>query len=280
MCGDGANDCNALNMADVGLSLSEAEASIAAPFTSKIPNIQPYIDLIKQGRCSLANAHALIKFMVCYCFIQFVSVTILYSIASNLGDFQYLYVDLFSIIPISLFIGNTQPYNKLKVDRPYTTVLKKQIVVSTLVQFVILGVMQLGVFFFLKTRPFFTPLVPEDQKNIESFENTTIFLFANFQYTLCALSFSIGKPFRRSLFSNWPLVLVLAIELLIHCLLVFQNVDWINSLFQLEWSKVVFDETYTVPMYWRWFILIFGVVSAALCYLSERLLMWKQWQKK
>jgi len=36
MCGDGANDCIALKAADAGISLSEAEASIAAPFTSKI----------------------------------------------------------------------------------------------------------------------------------------------------------------------------------------------------------------------------------------------------
>ena len=34
MCGDGANDCIALKASDVGLSLSSAEASIAAPFTS------------------------------------------------------------------------------------------------------------------------------------------------------------------------------------------------------------------------------------------------------
>jgi len=34
MCGDGANDCAALKAASVGISLSEAEASIAAPFTS------------------------------------------------------------------------------------------------------------------------------------------------------------------------------------------------------------------------------------------------------
>ncbi len=33
MCGDGANDCAALKASHVGVSLSESDASIAAPFT-------------------------------------------------------------------------------------------------------------------------------------------------------------------------------------------------------------------------------------------------------
>ena len=56
MCGDGANDCGALKAAHVGISLSEAEASIAAPFTSQIPDISCVLNLIREGRCALVTS--------------------------------------------------------------------------------------------------------------------------------------------------------------------------------------------------------------------------------
>ena len=63
MCGDGANDCAALKAADVGLSLSEAEASVAAPFTSRTPDISCVIEVLKEGRAALVTSFSCFKYM-------------------------------------------------------------------------------------------------------------------------------------------------------------------------------------------------------------------------
>ncbi|EHL01697.1 putative cation-transporting ATPase [Glarea lozoyensis 74030] len=88
-CGDGANDCGALKAADVGISLSEAEASVAAPFTSRVFDITCVPDVIREGRAALVTSFSCFKYMSLYSAIQFTSVSFLYASASNLGDFQW-----------------------------------------------------------------------------------------------------------------------------------------------------------------------------------------------
>ncbi|NXN14199.1 AT132 ATPase, partial [Indicator maculatus] len=81
MCGDGANDCGALRAADVGISLSEAEASVASPFTSRLASIQCVPTLIREGRCSLVTSFGVFKYMALYSLVQFVSVLLLYTVS-------------------------------------------------------------------------------------------------------------------------------------------------------------------------------------------------------
>lgn len=82
MCGDGANDCGALKTAHTGISLSEAEASVASPFTSKKANIECVPTVIAQGRAALVTSFGIFKYMACYSLTQFVSVCLLYWVGS------------------------------------------------------------------------------------------------------------------------------------------------------------------------------------------------------
>ena len=71
MCGDGANDCGALKQADIGLSLSQAEASISAPFTSQVTNITSMVELLKECRAGLATNFSLFNIMASYSLTQY-----------------------------------------------------------------------------------------------------------------------------------------------------------------------------------------------------------------
>ncbi|KAF9529431.1 P-type ATPase [Crepidotus variabilis] len=217
MCGDGANDCAALKAADVGISLSEAEASVAAPFTTSTPDIGCVLEVIKEGRCALVTSFSCFKYMALYSMIQFTSVTFLYSFASSLGDFQFLYIDLFIIIPIAVTMGRTLPYPRIYPKRPTASLVSKKVLASIIGQILITSAVQGWAFFWVRRQEWYTPppaqmLLENNKLESLNFENSSLFLISCFQYILVAAVFSIGPPYRKSMWTNgWLMTSICAL---------------------------------------------------------------------
>ena len=145
MCGDGANDCGALKAANAGISLSEAEASVAAPFTSKTPDISCVPALIRESRAALVTSFGIFKYMAGYSITQFVSVMILYNIYSNLSDFQFVYIDLFLITTIAALFGfNRSHRGPLAPTPPISSLFSPLPIFSLLSQLAIAVSFQVG----------------------------------------------------------------------------------------------------------------------------------------
>lgn len=213
MCGDGANDCNALKAADVGLSLSEAEASIAAPFTSKIPDISPMITLFKEGRASLTTSFTAFKFIELYSMIMFCNIIILYRIAGVLGDMQYLFIDIFIIIPFTILMGYTGANDKLSKKIPTGALISIPVLCSVMGQVFIMVLFQVAVFLILRAQSWYHQLEPYGDRSTECQENTVTYFFALFQYIYVVITFSIGKPFRKPMYTNYFLCIDLVLVL-------------------------------------------------------------------
>lgn len=104
-CGDGANDMIALRAATVGISLCDAETSVAAPITSKIPTPAAVVAVILEGRCSLDTAYVLVLFNVMHGTTQLLMGCLLYYFGLIPGDYMYLQQDLFYTLVLGLAIS-------------------------------------------------------------------------------------------------------------------------------------------------------------------------------
>ncbi|RMZ83621.1 hypothetical protein DV738_g928, partial [Chaetothyriales sp. CBS 135597] len=215
-CGDGANDCGALKAADVGVSLSEAEASVAAPFTSHVFDISCVPRLIKEGRAALVTSFCCFKYMSLYSAIQFTTVSFLYASASNLGDFQFLFIDLALILPIAIFMGWTGAYPELSTKRPTASLVSRKVLTPLLGQIGLCVLVQLVVFETVQRQPWYQPpRLDREKSSIDNSQNTALFLVSCFQYSLSGVVLSVGPPFRQPMVTNAPFCVTLVIALAI-----------------------------------------------------------------
>ncbi|XP_063772495.1 polyamine-transporting ATPase 13A3 isoform X2 [Pseudophryne corroboree] len=270
MCGDGANDCGALKRAHGGISLSELEASVASPFTSRTPSITCVPNLIREGRAALITSFCVFKFMALYSIIQYFTVTLLYSILSNLGDFQFLFIDLAIILVVVFTMSLNPAWKELVAQKPPTGLISGPLLFSVLSQILICLTFQTIAFLFVKQEPWYEVWTTSsdacnissddhhdnssvhDEHNIKNFENTTLFFVSSFQYLIVAVVFSKGKPFRQPCYKNY---LFVTSVLALYALMLF------FMLYPIE-SIENFFELVCIPFHWRLTLLLIIIGNA------------------
>ncbi|KAK3104814.1 hypothetical protein FSP39_010866 [Pinctada imbricata] len=203
MCGDGANDCGALKMAHAGISLSQAEASVASPFTSNTANIKCVPDVIRGGRAALVTSYGIFKFMACYSLTQFVSVCMLYSLSASLTDGQFLFIDLFLLSTLSITFGRADPYPELAKEPPPVSLTSFFPILSLILQMGIQIAAQMICFLDIQRQDWFEPFVENPDDDYASYENVAVFSMSAYQYIILAVTFSKGAPYRKNMFTNY-----------------------------------------------------------------------------
>lgn len=137
--------------------------------------------------------------MSLYSAIQFTSVSFLYAKASNLGDFQFLYIDLLLILPIAIFMGWTGPATVLCRKRPTANLVSRKVLTPLLGLMAICVLFQGVAFSTVRRQSWYQPPeVGHDKPSIENSENTALFLSSCFEYIFSGILLNAGPPYRQN----------------------------------------------------------------------------------
>lgn len=143
------------------------------------------------------------KYMSLYSAIQFTSVSFLYAKASNLGDFQFLYIDLALIVPLAIFMGWSGPAIKLHRKRPIADLVSRKVLTPLLGLMLLSVAIQAVAYVVVKKQSWYIPpKVRHDKPHIKNSENSALFLTSCFEYIFSAVIMNAGPPFRERTAKN------------------------------------------------------------------------------
>uniref|UniRef100_A0A8C5WDN4 Cation-transporting ATPase n=1 Tax=Leptobrachium leishanense TaxID=445787 RepID=A0A8C5WDN4_9ANUR len=242
MCGDGANDCGALKMAHVGISLSEQEASVASPFTSQNPNIECVPQLIKEGRAALVTSFCVFKYMALYSLIQYTGVLLLYWQLNTYSNYQFLFQDLAITTIISVTMSLNHAFPKLAPYRPPAQLISPPLLLSVVLNVILTLAMQICGFLIVQDQLWYRkdnilnacyPVNGTDGTNstnaeidngARSYENTTVWFLGTLNCLIIAFMVSKGRPFRQPIYTNYLFMIVIAVQIAVCLFLLFAHI--------------------------------------------------------
>ncbi|KAH7324879.1 hypothetical protein B0I35DRAFT_348758 [Stachybotrys elegans] len=182
-------------------TLKLGDASVAAPFTSKLRNVIAIPNIIRQGRCTLVATIQMYKILALNCLISAYSLSVLYLEGIKFGDTQYTISGMLMSVCF-LSISRAKVVEGLSKERPQPNIFNVYIIGSILGQFAVHIVTLIYIARLCERLEPRSEEVDLEGEFAPSLLNSAIYLLQLIQQiSTFAINYQ-GRPFRESLSEN------------------------------------------------------------------------------
>jgi cation-transporting ATPase 13A3/4/5 len=269
----------------VGVALSEAEASIVAPFSSREEHgtgsisLRAVPDLMRFGRATLANNLATYMYFMVYALaIPTAKFTCIFLGNMILSEWTWISTDILVGSVMVALMTLCRPAGQLATIRPTSELLGWRTVLTVLIPAAIYGICFVGALLLLWQQPFYHYYdalelgVPshEWQKKGDNFECGVAFFFLTMQLPTVCYIYSHGAEQRVSPLRNIALTVMYVLIMLVLFCVLWGGPSDLSCVFRVNCDSYTSMRMY-VPV-----VQEFSTGNIGGCFLGPQLLEWRK----